>query len=83
MLKNVDDMPPDPHGGSGLHPGSERFVINLYGYDRQKIILLTGPTSLCLVMLWLLTRHELFRATLSRLWLWTFLGSCTIRAPST
>jgi hypothetical protein len=42
--KNIDGRPPNPIGGSGLHPGSERCVLNLHGYDRQKVILLTGLT---------------------------------------
>jgi hypothetical protein len=42
--KNIDGSPPNPIGGSGLHPGSERCVLNLHGYDRQKVILLTGLT---------------------------------------
>jgi hypothetical protein len=33
--------------GSDLYLGSERCVVNLHGYDRQKVILLMGPTSLC------------------------------------
>jgi hypothetical protein len=33
-----------PSWGSGLHPGSERCVVNLHGYEREKIILLTGPS---------------------------------------
>jgi hypothetical protein len=41
--KNVDDGP----------QALVRGVINLHGYDRQKVILLTGPTSLRLVLLWL------------------------------
>jgi hypothetical protein len=41
--KNVDGRPPGPLGGSGLHPRSKRCVVNLLGYDRQKVILLTGP----------------------------------------
>jgi hypothetical protein len=36
--------PPGPHGGSGLHPRSEICVVNLHGYDTQKVILLIGPT---------------------------------------
>jgi hypothetical protein len=36
--------PPSPRRGSGLHPGPVRCIVNLRGYDRQKVILLTGPT---------------------------------------
>jgi hypothetical protein len=32
--KNIDSGSPDPHGGSGLHPRSERCVVNLQGYDK-------------------------------------------------
>jgi hypothetical protein len=36
--------PQDPVGGGvGLHLGSER-CFDLYRHDRQKVILLTGPT---------------------------------------
>jgi hypothetical protein len=44
--KNVDDGPLVPGGGgvSGPHPGFKRCVLNLHGYERQKVILLTGPT---------------------------------------
>jgi hypothetical protein len=31
-----------------------RRAVNLHGHDRQKVILLTGPTSLRLVLLWLM-----------------------------
>jgi hypothetical protein len=35
--KNIDSGPPILRGGgSGLHLGSERCVVNLHGYDRQK-----------------------------------------------
>jgi hypothetical protein len=47
--------PRPPLGGSGPHPGSEGCVINLHGYDKQRVILLTGYTTLCLVLLWLTT----------------------------
>jgi hypothetical protein len=30
--------------GSDLHSGSERCVVNLHGYDRQKVIMHTGST---------------------------------------
>jgi hypothetical protein len=46
-VKNVDDRPlgrPPQGGGSGPHPGSKRCVVNLHRHDRQKVILLTGPT---------------------------------------
>jgi hypothetical protein len=35
-VKNVDSRPPGPRGGGGsyLHLRSERYVINLHGYDR-------------------------------------------------
>jgi hypothetical protein len=45
--KNVDGRPPGPYrrgGRYGMHSGPERCVINLYGYERQKVILLTGLT---------------------------------------
>jgi hypothetical protein len=43
--KNIDGRPRGPHGGAfGLNPGSEICVVNLHGYERQKIILLTGLT---------------------------------------
>jgi hypothetical protein len=32
--KNIDSGSPDPHGGSDLHPRSERCVVNLQGYDK-------------------------------------------------
>jgi hypothetical protein len=53
-MKNIDGGLPDPAGGggSGLHPRSKKCVVNLHGYDRQKLIVLTGPTYLRLVMLW-------------------------------
>jgi hypothetical protein len=50
--KNVDSRPPAPPprgGGSGLHPRSERCVVNMHGYDRQKVILLTGPSLPALI----------------------------------
>jgi hypothetical protein len=31
-------------GGSDLHQGSKRCVVNLHEYERQKVILLMGPT---------------------------------------
>jgi hypothetical protein len=42
--KNIDDGPPSPHGGSALHPRSEMCVVNMHGYERQKVILHMGPT---------------------------------------
>jgi hypothetical protein len=42
--KNVDGGPSFPRGGSSLLPGSERCVVNLHDYDRQKVILLIHPT---------------------------------------
>jgi hypothetical protein len=54
-IKNIGGRPEAPLGGSGLHPGSERSVVNLHGHDRQKVILLMGPTSQRLVLLWLTT----------------------------
>jgi hypothetical protein len=44
---------PRPPWGSGPHPGCEGCAIILHGYDRQGVILLMGPTTLCLVLLWL------------------------------
>jgi hypothetical protein len=32
--KNIDNGVPGPCGGSNLHPGSERCVVNLHGYHR-------------------------------------------------
>jgi hypothetical protein len=52
-IKNVDGGPPGPHGGSDPHSGCEQCAINLHGYDRQGVILLTGPITLRLVLLWL------------------------------
>jgi hypothetical protein len=43
-VKNVDSGLPGRRGGSGLHLGSKRCVVNLHGYQRQKVILLMGPT---------------------------------------
>jgi hypothetical protein len=40
--RNVDGRPPWGGGTTGLHPGFERCVVNLNGYDRQKVILLTS-----------------------------------------
>jgi hypothetical protein len=31
-------------GWFGLHLGSERCVVNLHGCERQKVIMLMGPT---------------------------------------
>jgi hypothetical protein len=42
---------PGPHGGSGPHLGSEGRAVNLHGYDRQRVILLTGPATERLVLL--------------------------------
>jgi hypothetical protein len=55
--KSIDGGPLGPRGGggSGLHLRFERCFVNLHMYDRQKVILLTGPTYLCLVLLWLTT----------------------------
>jgi hypothetical protein len=85
--RNIDGGPPWG-GGSGLHPGSKRCVVNLHGQDRQKVILLTSPTSPHLVLLWMtiLTQfmgHGFFSATLSRLWLWPCLGACAVQTLST
>jgi hypothetical protein len=44
MQKNINDGFAGPCGGSDLHPGFKRCVVNLYEYDRQKVILLTGLT---------------------------------------
>jgi hypothetical protein len=48
MLRNIDGGPLAPlrgggGRGSGPHPGSKRYVVNLHRYDRQKVILLMGP----------------------------------------
>jgi hypothetical protein len=59
MLKNIDGGPPGPHGGAGPHLGSEGCVVNLHGHDRQRVILLTGPTTLRLVLVWLTTLDQL------------------------
>jgi hypothetical protein len=50
-MSMADPRAPGPPWGSSLQSGSGRCVINLHGYDRQKVILLTGPTSLRLVLL--------------------------------
>jgi hypothetical protein len=45
--KNVDGSPQAPMGGGGgglRCPRSKRCIINLHGYKRQEVILLTGPT---------------------------------------
>jgi hypothetical protein len=42
-LRNIDGGPSE----GGPHPGSKRYVVNLHMHDRQKVILLTGPHSLC------------------------------------
>jgi hypothetical protein len=34
--KNVDSKPLSPCGGSGLHPGSKRCVVNLYGMKDKR-----------------------------------------------
>jgi hypothetical protein len=50
-VKNVDDEPSSlcrGGGGSGLHLGSERCVVNLHGYDTQKVILFTDLILLAL-----------------------------------
>jgi hypothetical protein len=41
--KNVDGGPQSPCGRSGLHPRSERCVVNLHEYDRQKVTPLMDP----------------------------------------
>jgi hypothetical protein len=42
MLINVDGRPLGSHGGSGPLLGAEGCIVNMHGYDRQRVILLTG-----------------------------------------
>jgi hypothetical protein len=32
-----------PEEGSSLHPGSERYVVNLHGHDKQRVTPLMDP----------------------------------------
>jgi hypothetical protein len=59
--KNIEGEPPSPRGGGGVsrHSGYEECVVNLHGYDRQRVILLMGPALLRLVLLWLTTLSRL------------------------
>jgi hypothetical protein len=44
MLRNVDDESPGPHGGIRSPSGIQKVCCDLHKYDRQKVILLTGPS---------------------------------------
>jgi hypothetical protein len=50
-VKKYQRQPPGPLGGSDPYLGSERCVVNLHGYDRHIVILLTGLATLDLVLL--------------------------------